>query len=98
MFPLGGRRKIVRCYMGSFGALFFGLGFLTIFAPTGGLLLLLGIVMLVVCGMMSLSVYAYHGIARVAHAVALPDRLRQVAVRDQARPAPAPHSLRPLHR
>lgn len=87
-------------YVKGVGALFVGLGLLTIFAPTGAPLLLLGVAMLLAGGAVSLAEHAARGSVRAAHAIASawqgrqPLRVPIPAVRHR----PAPERLRPLHR
>lgn len=56
---------MTRFCLKSFGMLFVWTGLLMVFTSAGGSLLMLGALVLVVCGVSSLATVARHGIARV---------------------------------
>jgi hypothetical protein len=59
-----------RFYLRSFSWFFMVLGLVTLLAPVGGVLLLLGAALALVSAAMSLFVYACHGVGRLTRRIA----------------------------
>lgn len=59
-----------RFYLRSFSWFFMVLGVVTLFAPVGGVLLLLGVALALVSAVTSLFVYACHGVRRLTRRIA----------------------------